>query len=211
MEFHVVAIILVTSYLIGSIPTAYLLGRLHGVNIFEMGSGNMGANNTARVLGYQWGVLVWLLDGLKGISAMLIARQLVGIDDRSAAMIISAVAAVMGHNWSLFASLLTGHIRGGKGAATASGTWVLLASPVLIAVALIIWAMIVALTRYVSLAVLTIVLLVSLFITATFFLDGYDPIYIVYVLVPAMVFYRHRANIRAIISGTERRLGERPN
>jgi glycerol-3-phosphate acyltransferase PlsY len=84
-------------------------------------------------------------------------------------------------------------------------------SPVLIAAALIIWAVIVALTRYVSLAVLTIVLLVSLFIIVTFFLEGHDPIYIAYVLVPAMVFYRHRANIRALLSGTERRLGERPN
>ena len=209
MEFQTVIIILVSSYLIGSIPTAYVIGRLHGKNIFELGSGNMGANNTARVLGYHWGAAVWVLDGCKGITAMLIARQLVGGDDRSAAMIISAVAAVMGHNWSIFATLLTGHIRGGKGAATASGTWVLLVSPVLIAVALISWAAIVALTRYVSLAVLTIVLLVSLFITATFFFDRGDPIYILYVLVPAMVFYRHRVNIRALLTGTERRLGER--
>lgn len=209
MEFQSVIIILISSYLIGSIPTAYVIGRLHGKNIFELGSGNMGANNTARVFGYHWGAAVWVLDGFKGITAMLIARQLVGADDRSAAMIISAVAAVTGHNWSLFASLLTGHIRGGKGAATASGTWVLLVSPILIAAALIGWAVIVALTRYVSLAVLTIVLAVSLFIIATLFFDKGDPIYIVYALVPAMVFYRHRVNIRALLSGTERRLGER--
>jgi glycerol-3-phosphate acyltransferase PlsY len=209
MEFQTVVIILISSYLIGSIPTAYLIGRLHGKNIFELGSGNMGANNTARVLGYKWGVLVWFLDGCKGISATLMARQLVAADDQSAAMIISAVAAVMGHNWSLFASLLTGHIRGGKGAATATGTWVLLVSPILIAVALVTWAVIVALTRYVSLAVLTIVLLVSLFIIVPLLFDKGDPIYVLYALVPAMVFYRHRANIRALLSGTERRLGER--
>lgn len=210
MELQTVFIILTTSYLIGSIPTAYVIGRLHGINIFSIGSGNMGANNTARALGVQWGMLVWILDGLKGIVAMLIARQLVSdVDDRSAAMIVAAVAVVFGHNWSIFATLITGSVRGGKGAATASGTWLLLANPALIAGVLMLWAAIVAVTRYMSLGVLTSVALVSLVVVGTLMIKDGNPIYIAYFLVPIMVFYRHRSNIRAILQGTERRFGDR--
>ncbi len=206
MAWQTVLIILVTSYLIGSFPNAYLVGRWRGVNIFAVGSGNMGANNTARALGPMWGVVVWLLDGTKGISAMLIAAQLVPSEHNSAAMIMAAVAVVFGHNWSIFATLITGRVRGGKGAATASGTWILLAPPLLIAGVLMIWAAIVAVTRYMSLAVLTSVALVSL---ALVFLNDYDPFYILYILVPIMIFYRHRTNIRALLKGTERRFGDR--
>ena len=206
MEPQSVFIIIGISYLIGSVPTAYFLGLLHGINIFEVGSGNMGANNTARALGLKWGVIVWFLDGLKGLSAMLIARQFVAADERSAAMILSAIAVVFGHNWSIFASILTGSIRGGKGAATASGTWLLLAPPALFPVIVMLWAMIVAITRYMSLAVLTCVAMVSIVIIL---IRGDDPIYILYILVPLMVFYQHRANIKAILKGTERRFGDR--
>lgn len=209
MEQQTFLTILSLSYIIGSVPTAYIIGRLHSINIFEVGSGNMGANNTARALGFRWGVLVWFLDGTKGLVAMLIARQLVPSDQNSAAMILAAVAAVFGHNWSLFATLITGKVRGGKGAATASGTWLLLASPVIIAVVVMLWAVIVAATRYVSLAVLTSIALVSMVIVATALVRQSDPIYVVYLLVPIMVFYRHKTNIRAILSGTERRFGDR--
>ncbi|PJF39644.1 MAG: acyl-phosphate glycerol 3-phosphate acyltransferase [Phototrophicales bacterium] len=206
MSVQTVALIFGISYLIGSFPTAYLICRLHGINIFEVGSGNMGANNTARALGIQWGVVVWVFDGLKGLLAMLIARYIVAPDDASAAMLISAVAVVFGHNWSLFATLMTGRIRGGKGAATASGTWILLAPPALFPVVIMLWAVIVALTRYMSLAVLTSVALASIIIILV---RGDDPIYILYILVPLMVFYRHRENIKAILAGKERRFGEK--
>lgn len=206
MGLQIVALIFGISYLIGSFPTAYVICRLHGVNIFEVGSGNMGANNTARAIGVQWGFAVWLFDGLKGLFAMLVARYIVAPDDGSAAMIISAVAVVFGHNWSLFATLLTGRVRGGKGAATASGTWILLAPPALFPVVLMLWALIVAITRYMSLAVLTCVAVVSAVIIL---LRGDDPIYILYILVPLMVFYQHRQNIKALLEGTERRFGDR--
>ncbi|NDJ86117.1 MAG: glycerol-3-phosphate acyltransferase [Chloroflexi bacterium] len=209
MAQQTVLTILVISYLLGSFPTAYLLGLLHGINIFEIGSGNMGANNAARALGVKWGMFVWLIDGLKGLLAMLIARHLAPGDQSSAAMIVSAVAAVFGHNWSIFATLVTGRVRGGKGAATASGTWILLVSPFVIAGVLMIWAAIVAATRYMSLAVLTSVAIVSIAVVITALVEDADPIYVVYVLVPIMVFYRHRTNIRAIIAGTERRFGDR--
>ncbi len=209
MELQTVLTILTIVYVIGSIPSAFLIGCLHGINIFKVGSGNMGANNVARTLGNQWGAVVWTMDGLKGVIALALASRIAPEDQRSAAMIVGAVAVVFGHNWSIFATLITGRVHGGKGAATATGTWVLLASPFLIAGVLMLWAAIVALTRYMSLAVLTSVAIVSLAIVATVFVKDGDPIYAAYILVPVMVFYRHRTNIRAMLQGTERRFGER--
>lgn len=209
MSLEAVVQVLAITYLIGSIPTAYIIGRFKGINIFEIGSGNMGANNTARALGIQWGVVVWLLDGIKGIIALLIAGLLASSTNQAAAWVVGAIGVVLGHNWSLFATMLTGHVRGGKGAATASGTWVLLVPPVLLAGVLMIWALVVFLTRYMSLAVLTSVAVVSLYIVALAVLDHRDPIFLGYILVAVMIFYRHRTNIRAIMAGTERRFGER--
>ncbi len=208
MELQTVLTIFSISYLIGSIPTAYVVGRLHGINIFEVGSGNMGANNTARALGAQWGAVVWVLDGIKGAIALLLARHLI-VDEQSAAMILAAIAVVFGHNWSLFATMLTGTIRGGKGAATASGTWLLLAPPLLLAGVLMLGAALVALTRYMSLAVLTSIAVASLIIVIAALIKDNNPIYIAYILVPAMIFYRHRTNIQSLLNGTERRFGDR--
>lgn len=209
MSFEMIIKIAALSYLIGSFPTAYVIGRLKGVNIFEIGSGNMGANNTARALGIQWGVVVWFLDGIKGIVALLLARLIAPSDAQGTALIIGAIAVVLGHNWSIFATIMTGKIRGGKGAATASGTWVLLVPPIMIALVLMLWAVIVFATRYMSLAVLSAVAAISIGLVALVILDARDPIYIGYTLVAAMVFYRHRTNIKALLNGTERRFGDR--
>lgn len=200
--------VVAVAYLIGSIPTAYIVGRFKGINIFDIGSGNMGANNTARALGVQWGVIVWFADALKGLIAVGVARQISPSDHDAAAMIWGAVAAVLGHNWSVIATLLTGKIRGGKGAATASGTWVLLVPATLIGLGLMLWAIIVYLTRYVSLGVLTTVAVVSAGVMLWGVIEKNEPIYLAYVLVILMVFYRHRTNIRAIMDGTERRFGD---
>lgn len=208
MNMHNFLTVCVISYLIGSIPTAYIVGRLHNINIFEVGSGNMGANNTARALGIQWGILVWLLDCIKGVTALWIARKS-GIIEPATAMVISAVCVVLGHNWSLFATIITGKVRGGKGAATASGTWVLLVPPLIIAIVLMVWALVVYLTRYMSLAVLTAAAVVSIIFIGMVITNEREPIYVAYLLVTFMIFYRHKANIRALLKGNERRFGER--
>ena len=209
MSFEIIIKIVALSYLIGSFPNAYVIGRLKGVNIFEIGSGNMGANNTARALGIQWGVVVWFLDGIKGIVALLLARLIAPSDAHGTALIIGAIAVVLGHNWSIFATIMTGKIQGGKGAATASGTWVLLVPPVMIALVLMLWAVIVFATRYMSLAVLSAVAAISIGLIALVLIDARDPVYIGYTLVAVMVFYRHRTNIKALLNGTERRFGDR--
>ena len=198
----------VLAYLVGSFPTAYLVGRARGVNVFNVGSGNMGATNVIRAVGVGYGVLVYALDGLKGIVAILLARYLMP-DHQLLASMLAAIAVVAGHSWSLPASLISGSVRGGKGAATASGTLILLAPTLLLALALSIGALIVVLTRYVSLGVLTAVAVAGAGFLILVVVGTLQPEYTLYLLVGWMIFVRHRSNIVRLITGTERRLGER--
>jgi len=209
MESALIVLIIALGYIIGSFPTAYIVARARGVDIFKVGSGNMGAANTARALGFRYGVLVWLLDGTKGIIAVLVARWIMPADQSTMAGVLAALLAVAGHNWSVLATLLTGSIRGGKGAATAMGTFILLAPTLLVAFVLALGAIIVLLTRYVSLGVITAtaVALVSFVILVG--VGVLEPVYTVYMLVFWMIFVRHRTNIINLMKGKERRLGER--
>jgi glycerol-3-phosphate acyltransferase PlsY len=200
-------------YIIGSFPTAYLVGRLHLINIFEVGSGNMGANNVIRSLGMKWGALVWAIDSGKGVLAVLIAPLIMPWDPISA-RVIGAIAVVIGHNWSLIATLVTGTLRGGKGAATAGGTWIIMMAPwwYIVVITLTLWGAIVLFTRYVSLAVLVSVGIGTIWVL---FLisqgaSNVPPLYIVYVvLVGLMIYIRHWKNIQNLLAGRERRLGDK--
>lgn len=212
MDTEVVRVVLlvVISYLLGSIPTGYLIGRLRNVNIFEIGSGNMGATNIIRATGgIGWGALVWFFDSTKGIVAMLIAARLMP-ENTVTAMVLAAIVAIIGHNWSLFATLITGTIRGGKGAATAFGTLFLFVPLQLIAAMLLLAGCIIALTRYVSLGVLAMFALAAAWI---FFMVSQQLVpfeYLFYVLaISALILLRFRGNIQRLLAGTERRLGER--
>lgn len=205
-----VVLIVVLSYLLGSIPTGYLIGRLRKVNIFEIGSGNMGATNIIRATGgVGWGILVWFFDSSKGILAMLIAARLMP-ENNVTAMVLAAIVAIIGHNWSLFATLITGTIRGGKGAATAFGTLFLFVPLQLIAVMLLLAGFIIALTRYVSLGVLSMFALAAAWI---FFMVSQQLVpfeYLFYTLaITALILLRFRENIQRLLTGTERRFGER--
>jgi glycerol-3-phosphate acyltransferase PlsY len=208
MQPEAIVFIFLLGYVMGSFPTAYIVARVKGIDIFQVGSGNMGANNVIRAVGWQYGAVVWFVDGAKGALAIMLARWLVP-DHSAAAGVLAAIAAVTGHNWSFLATLITGSIRGGKGAATASGTLILLAPTLLLALVLAVGALIVVITRYVSLGVLTAVAVAGFGFLILVLVGFLEPIYILYLLVAWMVFVRHRANITRLITGTERRLGER--
>ncbi|MEP7284764.1 MAG: glycerol-3-phosphate acyltransferase [Chloroflexota bacterium] len=198
-------------YVIGSFPSAYVAGRLNHVNIFEMGSGNMGANNVIRALGFKWGGAVWALDSLKGVLAVSLARRLMPSDE-IAASVIGAIAVVIGHNWSFLATLITGKLRGGKGAATAAGTWVMMAPAQVILITLTLWAAVVLLTRYVSLGVLVAVAIGSIWMLILIGQPGTNipQEYSIYIVaVSAMIYIRHWKNIQSLLAGRERRLGDR--
>ena|SRR5579871_6247241 len=211
MAIIVPVVLFLTCYVIGSFPTAYVIGRINHVNIFEKGSGNMGATNVTRALGAKWGLLTLGLDGLKGALAVATARLLMPWDQISAS-VIGAIAVVIGHNWSFLASIITRQIRGGKGVATAIGTAFLMAPPQVILCMLGATAIIVLLTRYVSLGVLVsaavgaIWMLILIAQKPTNVPDSYG-IYAVSVAV--MIWVRHWKNIVSLMAGRERRLGER--
>jgi len=196
------------SYLLGSIPTAYLIARTKGVNIFEVGSGNMGATNVMRALGFGWGILVWACDSFKGIIAIFLATLLLP-DNVATATAIAATVAVIGHNWSLFALLFTGTLRGGKGAAIWFGTMLVMAPFQVIAGMCLLGGFIIASTRYVSLAVLGMFALSTLWVIVLIGQSEMRMEYMFYFLtVTAMILYRFRENIQRLLAGTERRLGE---
>ena len=196
------------SYLLGAIPTAYLIGLLRGRNIFEIGSGNMGATNAVRGLGLGWGILVWLLDTLKGVAAILIARQLMP-DALAAASAVAAVMAIIGHNWSVIVAVLTGKLRGGKGASIAFASLILIA-PNIVGVVGLIGLSILIITRYVSLSVLVMVAVATLWMIVLVNQRLMAEEYIYYALcTAALILYRFRENIQRLLTGTERRLGER--
>ncbi len=217
MQPERVLLTILLSYLMGSFPTAYLVGRLNGINIFESGSGNMGTANATRVMGFKWGLVVWAGDILKAVVAILIARALLA-PSLGWANVLGAVFAVIGHNWSIIATVLTGRVRGGKGAATWWGAFMMMAPAPAIAVVALLFAGIVALTRYISLGVLasvaagaaSLAVLVALGQGLTVGPAETINIYLVYAVVAGVVvFYRHRENIQRLLAGTERRFGER--
>jgi glycerol-3-phosphate acyltransferase PlsY len=201
------------SYMIGSFPTAYVLGQLKGVDIFATGSGNMGATNIARTFGFWWGIGVWLWDSCKGIVAILLARVILPDSDIWFASVLAGVMAIIGHNWSIWATLLTGAVRGGKGAATAFGTLIMVApAPVIVAVPFIACLAAVIMTRYVSLGVL--VLFGTSMPWMYFFSAAHRddiPVWPQFyaLLVMILIAYRFRENIQRLLTGTERRLGDK--
>ena len=206
------------SYLIGSFPTAYLIGRLNRVDIFKIGSGNMGTANATRALGFKWGAVVWVVDIAKGALAVFAAQLILAPSYTGWANVLGAMFAVIGHNWSFFVVLFTGRVRGGNGAATWWGAFIMMAPPPAIAAVGLIFGAIVVLTRYISLGVLTGVAAGALSVAVLVAQGRGLPlgptetinIYLLYAIVAGVVvFYRHRENIQRLLSGTERRFGER--
>ena len=213
-----VILCVVVSYLIGSFPTAYLVAKAKGVNIFEVGSGNMGGTNVARAVGGGWAVFTGLVDAGKGVLAVWLARDVILAQQVGMATAVAATGAVAGHNWSLFATLLTASfkggrlkliVRGGKGAATAFGAMMMI-QPVQSLAAAGIAIAVIARTRYVSLGVLVGFAAANIWLTALVGADLQPPILLLYVTaLSLMLTVRHRGNIARLLAGAERRLGER--
>ncbi|MHB1418849.1 MAG: glycerol-3-phosphate 1-O-acyltransferase PlsY [Bacillota bacterium] len=190
-------IILIASYLIGSIPVAYIAGRyFKGIDIRKVGSGNVGATNVFRNLGPFPAVLVLIGDVAKGVVTVWWGGAVGGEN----IALLAGLAAIAGHNWSIFLGF-----RGGKGVATGLGLFLAL-SPKVAMIALAIFVVVVLVTRFVSLGSI----LGSASIPILFLV--YDkPIayFFVSLLVVVLVIYRHRANIQRLLSGTETKFGQK--
>jgi glycerol-3-phosphate acyltransferase PlsY len=189
----------VLSYLAGSIPSAYLAGKVRGVDLRKHGSGNLGATNVVRVLGPKIGALVFIADLLKGFLPVYFLPRYAETLRPDLWALVYGVAAIAGHVKPIF---LLGK-GGGKGVATASGVFLALAFvPMLIAEAL--WIVVFYFTRYVSLASLVGAAVLPIAILA-WFRNPQAPVFIASVIIAAFVFWTHRANIARLRRGEEHR------
>ena len=200
------AIALVLAYASGSLPFAFIAGKLKGVDLRKQGSGNLGATNVFRVMGWKVGVAVFFLDALKGaLPVLLLPDRIAGVRSPSQAMawaIACGVFAIAGHVRPLFLAFR----KGGKGVATASGVFLALA-PIPTVISLLVFVAVVFTSGYVSLGSLTsAVVLVALLL----FTQGpLAPLFVVSLLIATFVFWTHRANIGRLKRGEEHRFGKR--
>ena len=225
MHWSVAALV---AFACGSIPFGPIVARLRGVDLRTVGSGNIGATNVGRALGWKWGVLVYVLDAIKGAAPVLAAGAMAGILGKPAEEVAPAdmwwwlfmpIASVLGHMFSPFVGF-----KGGKGVATGSGAmlavWPTLTGPLLVAIGL--WAVLLAATRYMSVASMAAAISIPLTVAAAAAIrtgdgtpDGELPIrralpaIIVTGGVALLVVWKHRPNIERLLAGKENRLGSK--
>ena len=193
-------ILVVLAFLVGAIPWGYLAGKsARGIDLRSVGSGGTGATNVLRTLGAKASIAVAILDVLKGLFPVVFARM---TDFDSAWTAAAAVAAVTGHCWSPFIAF-----KGGKGVATGAGAAVGLFPQVLLALpvmALVVWT-----TRFVSLGSLIAGWLGALLAMAFAAAGQLEwPTALAILAISAIITLRHEGNIRRLLAGTERRIGE---
>ena len=212
----------------GSIPFGPIVARAHGVDLRTVGSGNIGATNVGRALGRGWGILVYVLDAAKGAIPVLLAGSMANILGKQPEAMAPGelwgwltlpVAAVLGHMFSPWMGF-----KGGKGVATGSGAMLavypVLTAPLLVAIGL--WAVLLAVTRYMSVASIAAAGAIPATVAALALLrtgagtpDGELPIahavpaLVVTGAVAALVIAKHRSNIERLLAGTEHRLGSK--
>jgi glycerol-3-phosphate acyltransferase PlsY len=219
--------IIVVAYLLGSIPFGYLIVLAkHGADIRDTGSGGTGATNVSRRAGKVAGVITLLLDALKGVTGVLVAKAMLGMPIYASSGYMSAserisvayTSPLYNPSWWLAVAaiaVLAGHIfpvwlrfRGGKGVATGAGVFIVLA-PVAVALAGVIFLLIVGLTRYVSLGSIVAAATIPLFVLLhnSFISAVHDlaPLMTAAITGAALIIFAHRENITRLIQGTESR------
>ena len=194
MEPLALLIVFILSFLLGSVPFGYLIGKLKGVDVRKYGSGNIGATNVSRVLGKKYGLLVLFLDALKGAAAVLIARA-AGLPTEY--QVLAGISAIAGHCFSPWLGF-----KGGKGVATALGAFLVI-SPKTTLVAFLIFLAVLLTTRYVSLSSITAALSYPLLYKV---FEKPSPFsFIVVSLGALLIVAKHHSNIRRLLKGEEKK------
>jgi len=198
----------VVAYLLGSIPTGYLVGRAKGVDVRKVGSGNIGATNAFRTLGKTAGILVLLVDALKGYVAAsqvpTIVQRLIAPSvppdeaTREYLQIIAGVVVILGHNYTCWL-----HFKGGKGIATSAGVLAALI-PITFAIGLGTWIIVCVATRYVSVASIAAALVLPI---ATWLAHYSLRMIVVAGVMCLLAIYKHKGNIERLMNGTESKIG----
>lgn len=197
------ALALLVAYASGSLPFAYLAGKAKGVDLRTQGSGNLGATNVFRVLGWKIGITVFLADALKGaLPVLLLPPHIIGATNPTLWAIGCGVAAIAGHVRPLF----LGFRKGGKGVATAAGVFFALA-PLPMLATFLVFGTVLFLSGYVSLGSLASAVVLPALLLFT--QGSGSPLFAVSLLIAAFVFWTHRANIGRLRRGEEHRFGKR--
>jgi len=196
------------AYLLGSVPTGFLVAQAKGVDIRAVGSGNIGATNVLRTLGKPAGIFVLFVDALKGWLAVVLMTRLVllafGLGLEGARMevcqIVAALCAILGHNYTCWL-----HFKGGKGIATSAGVLLALVPWALVAI-FVVWIVVFALTRYVSLGSLAASAALPFASWATH--ESLTKVIVTGVMA-ALAIYKYKGNIHRLLNGTEPRFGQK--
>jgi acyl phosphate:glycerol-3-phosphate acyltransferase len=194
------ALLLLAAYLLGAIPTSFIVARLaRGIDLRQHGSGNLGATNAFRVLGWKAATPIFIADIAKGFIPAFWFPRIDGANWIGWALAYGA-AAIVGHMFSVYVGF-----RGGKGVATSAGVFLALAPGAVLA-GLVVWSVIVFATGYVSLASVSAAAVLPILVALT----GAAPqVFVLSLLLGAVVIYAHRANIGRLRHGTEHRFGRR--
>jgi glycerol-3-phosphate acyltransferase PlsY len=189
------------AYLLGSIPTGFLVAKARGVDIRTVGSGNIGATNAFRVLGKGFGIFVLLMDALKGWVAVIIGTYAVTQLLPGASLlnlrITAGIAAILGHNFTCWL-----HFKGGKGIATSAGVLIALV-PLALVIILSIFIILFVTTRYVSVGSIAAAFTLPF---ATWFTQHDIGLTAVMAAIGALAILKHRKNIQRLLNGTENRI-----
>ncbi len=210
------ATIIILSYLVGSIPNSIIVSKLtRGIDIRDYGSGNAGGTNVMRVLGWKQGLLVIILDALKGVLAVVVVARIhygsmpftnaTPFDDFTLIQLIAGISAVIGHIWTVFAGF-----RGGKGIATALGM-LLMISTVDMLIAIGVFVVVVSISRYVSLGSIMAAMAVplTLVVRENIFnvnIPGYNTLLPFVIVLTLLVIFTHRKNVVRLLNGSENKL-----
>lgn len=190
-------LLVIASFLIGSIPFGAIIAGIRGIDIRKVGSGNIGATNVMRSMGKAPAVLTLLGDMLKGTVVVLLALRITGNSGFSGIM---GLAAILGHDFSIFQ-----RFRGGKGVATSLGVF-LAYSPITALITALLWLTTVLITRRSSLGAL----IAFTFLPVNMYLWDYSREKLALaILITALLILKHISNIQRLIQGTEPRIGEK--
>jgi acyl phosphate:glycerol-3-phosphate acyltransferase len=200
---------LIGAYLLGAIPFGMLIAAAHGIDLRKVGSGNIGATNLARALGRRWAYVCFVLDLAKGLLPTFAAGLWLGDNGTTRGLVVQLAvgcAAILGHIFPIYLGF-----KGGKGVATsfgvALGLWPYYT--ICATIVLLVWIIVVLIWRYVSLASLIaafafpVVLAAAIMIIPAWRFGDLWPLLIVALIIPVMVFVRHRDNMVRLLAGTE--------
>lgn len=189
---------IIFAYLLGSIPFGYIIAKAKGINIQTVGSGNIGGANVGRTLGRNYGILVVVLDALKGLIPVYLVQQQT---HNEIYVSLVAVAVLLGHIYSLFLKF-----KGGKGIATGFGVLIVIAGWQVMLVVVAIWALLLYTTKIMSLSNLSVSLLIPLY----FLFIHYSPVYLLLTsMILVVVWWSHRENIKRLLAGKEPKVGKK--